>query len=323
MTSTAADHPGFLHELVLYRSPAQLLEFVVPFAQEGVAAGEPTLLLVRPETATAVLDRVGRSPHLTLLPALGQPGRATSDLRATDALLADYAAGPPVRILNQEPSVPEACWHDWRRLEAGVNIAFGRYHAWAVCVYDRRLLSAEMVDDLYATHPRLGQGHTHRRNYRYQDPFDFLSTHIDTPPDPIEQSSPAAELLDPTPATARAAVAGFAIHSQLPAPEVEHAVFAAHEAVSNAMQHGRPPVVLRLWAQPGRLTTTVTDNGPGPTDPLLGLLPPEPPRHSGLGLWLSHQLVDVAHRRHPAGYTIRITATHPARALTPSPREAQ
>jgi anti-sigma regulatory factor (Ser/Thr protein kinase) len=297
---------------------------VVPFAQEGIAAGEPTLLLVRPETATAVLNRIGRSSHLTTLPALGQPGRAASDLRATDALLTEYtASGTRVRILNQEPSVPQACWHDWRRLEAGVNIAFDRYHAWAACVYDRRLLSAEMVHDLNATHPWLGQGRTHRRNDRYQDPLTFLGRHIDAPSDPIEHSSPSAELLDPTPATARAAVAGFAIHCQLPAPEVEHAVFATHEAVSNAIQHGRPPVLLRLWAQPGRLTTTVTDNGPGPTDPLLGLLPPEPPRHTGLGLWLSHQLVDIAHRRHPAGYTIRITATHPASALAASPGKTQ
>jgi anti-sigma regulatory factor (Ser/Thr protein kinase) len=321
MTSTTTDHPGFLHELVLHRSMAQMLEFVVPFVEEGAVAGEPTLLLVRPETATAVLDHVGRSPHLTLLPTLGQPGRAASDLRTTDALLAEHSAnGARVRLLNQEPSVPGARWHDWRRLEAGVNVAFRRYDAWAVCAYDRRLLSAEMVDDLHATHPRLWQGRAHRRNDRYQDPFDFLGTHIDTPPDPIEESSPSAELLDPTPATARAAVAGFAIHSRLPAPEVEHAVFATHEAVSNAMLHGRPPVVLRLWARPGRLTTTVTDNGPGPTDPLLGLLPPEPSRGTGLGMWLSHQLVDVAHRRHPAGYTVRITAAHPDHGATGRPR---
>jgi hypothetical protein len=26
---------------------------------------------------------------------------------------------------------------------------------------------------------------------------------------------------------------------------------------------------------------------------------------------LSHQLVDVAHRHHPDGYTIRLAATHP------------
>ena len=35
-------------------------------------------------------------------------------------------------------------------------------------------------------------------------------------------------------------------------------------------------MVLRLWAQPERVTVTVTDTGTGPTDPLVGLLPPDP-----------------------------------------------
>jgi hypothetical protein len=69
------DRPGFRHELVLHGSTEELLEFVVPFAEEGVAAGEPTVLLVRPETATAVLGRVEHSSLLTILPALGRPGR--------------------------------------------------------------------------------------------------------------------------------------------------------------------------------------------------------------------------------------------------------
>jgi anti-sigma regulatory factor (Ser/Thr protein kinase) len=92
-------------------------------------------------------------------------------------------------------------------------------------------------------------------------------------------------------------------------------VFATHEAVTNALIHGRSPTLLRLWAQPDRVTVTVTDTGPGPTDPLVGLLPPGPLNGPGpgprLGLWLSHQLVDVAHRHHPDGYTIRLAATHP------------
>ena len=67
--------------------------------------------------------------------------------------------------------------------------------------------------------------------------------------------------------------------------------------------------------QPDRVTVTVTDTGRGPSDPLVGLLPPGPLNGPGpgpcLGLWLSHQLVDVAHRHDPDGYTIRLAAIHP------------
>jgi hypothetical protein len=161
MRPRGADRSGFLHELVLHSSPEEMLEFIVPFIRDGVAAEEPTLVLVRPETAATVLDRVEPSPHLLLLPALGQPGRPAADVRATDTLLAGYGPGTAqVRILNQEPVVPEAHWHEWRRLEAVVNHALRRHNTWAVCVYDRRPLTDEMVEDLYATHHLTGQGST-------------------------------------------------------------------------------------------------------------------------------------------------------------------
>ena len=313
-----AHQTGFLHELVLHGANEEMLEFVLPFVRDGLAAEEPTLLLVRPETAATVLDSVGPSPYLLLLPAQGQPGRPASDLRATETLLTGYGLGTSqVRIVNQEPVVPEAQWHEWRRLEAVVNLALRRHNTWAVCVYDRRPLTDEMVEDLYATHHLTGQGDHHRRNDRYQDPVEFISKHQDAPPDPVERETPSAQLVDPSPATARAAVAGFARQTRLPGPEIENIVLAAHEAVSNAILHGRPPVVLRLWVRPAGLTVTVTDTGPGPTDPFVGLLPPEHSNGAGLGLWISHQLVDITHRRHPDGYTVRLaTAALPVN-LTP------
>jgi len=56
----------------------------------------------------------------------------------------------------------------------------------------------------------------------------------------------------------------------------------------------------------------VTDTGTGPVDPFVGLLPRTGSSGGGLGLWISHQLVDITHRRHPSGYTIRIS-TAPSR----------
>jgi len=88
-----------------------------------------------------------------------------------------------------------------------------------------------------------------------------------------------------------------------------------------AIMHGGPPVVVRLWRQRGRITATVTDSGRGPGDPFVGLLAPGHPGHPqprpdrpGLGLWISHQLADLTHRRHPGGYTVGITANRPRTA---------
>ena len=71
MTSTtAAGQRGFRHEFVLHRSTQELVEFVVPMVRDGVVAQEPTLLLVRPDAAEAVLHQVGPSPYLTVQAAL-------------------------------------------------------------------------------------------------------------------------------------------------------------------------------------------------------------------------------------------------------------
>jgi len=312
MTSQAvARQSGFAHELFLHTSTDEMLDFVIPFAQEGVAAGEPTLLAVRAATAAAVLNGLGPSPYLTVLPVIGQPGRPASDLRATDALLADYAAkAPRVRILNQEPIVPAEHWHEWRRLEAVVNLALAHHNAWGVCLYDRHTLTAEQANDLCAMHPLMWSGGQHHTNNRYQDPAEFISKHANAPPDSVEQTAPTVELTDPSPATARATVTGCTQHSGLPVAEVEGLILATNEAVVNAIVHGKPPIVLRIWTQPDQVTVTVTDTGTGPTDPFVGLLPPDTAEGRGLGLWISHQLIHVTHHRHPDGYTIRISANH-------------
>jgi anti-sigma regulatory factor (Ser/Thr protein kinase) len=309
MTSSAAAGPrGFRHELLLHRSTQELVEFVLPIVREGVAAQEPTLLLVRPDTAEAVLHQVGPSSYLTVQPALAQPGRPAQHVRAAPLMLASYA-----RVVHQEPVIPPSQWPEWRRLEAVLNLALSHHDTRAVCAYDRRTLTDEMVADLHATHPLIAQDGSDQTNGRYQHPVDFLKHHRNSPRDPVECTAPAVELADPSPATARATVAGFARRQRLPAAEIDDLVFATHEAVTNALVHGRPPTLLRLWAQPDRVTVTVTDAGPGPTDPLVGLLPPGPLDGPGegprLGLWLSHQLVDVAHRHDPDGYTIRFAAT--------------
>ena len=313
MARTAAGQRSFRHELFLYRSAVDLLEFVVPLARGGVAAEEPTLLLLRADTAQAVLHHVRPSPYLTVEPALEQPGRPAQHVATAGSMLPSYA-----RVVHQVPVIAPSQWPEWRRLEAVLNLALRHCDTWAVCAYDQHTLTANMVEDLYATHPLIGQDGHHRRNDRYRHPVNFLVRNSDDLPDPIERTPPAVELVDPSPATARAAVKWFA-HEWLPSQEIDKLIYATHEAVTNALQHGRPPTVLRLWAQPGRVTVTVTDAGPGPTDPLVGPLSTEPPTDSAddpfagpaLGLWFIYQLVDVSRRSEPSGYTIRLTVTHP------------
>ena len=315
MTSITTGHRSFRHELFLYRSAEDLVEFVVPWARDGVGAEEPTLLLLGVDVAETVLREVGPSRYLTAEPALVEPGTPLQHVSAASALLPSYA-----RVIHQEPVIAPSHWPEWRRLEAVLNLALRHYDTWAVCAYDERSLSADMVSDLHAAHPLMGQDGEHRRNDRYQHPANFLVRQSEEPRDPVERTRPAVELVNPSPASVRATVKWYS-HRWLPDEEIDKLIFAAHEAVINALRHGQPPTVVRLWTEPGRVTVTVTDSGPGPADPLVGHSPNEPLTDTtdalmepALGLWLVHQLVDVTRRSDSSGYTIRLAATHP---LTP------
>jgi hypothetical protein len=78
------------------------------------------------------------------------------------------------------------------------------------------------------------------------------------------------------------------------------------EAVTNALLN--PAATVRIWAAPNRIVVHVHDNGPGPANPLAGLIPPaSSPADAELGLWLTHQLdIDVALIYGDDGFTVRL-----------------
>ena len=119
-------------------------------------------------------------------------------------MLASYA-----RVVHQEPVISPSRWPEWRRLEAVLNLALSHHDTWALCAYDRRTLTDEMVADLHATHPL----HCPGRQPPAQRP---LPTPVQAPqaapklPAAVERTAPAVELADPSPAAARATVSRFA-----------------------------------------------------------------------------------------------------------------
>jgi anti-sigma regulatory factor (Ser/Thr protein kinase) len=308
--TAAPDATGYVHELLLYRSAEELLQEVVPFLCDGADAGEPAVLVADRGTVEIVLEAMPTSSGLAVVEQDRERRRPATDLRMLQSRLAAY--GPEVtrvRLVNEMPPLAGARWHEWRRGEAAANVVLRPYPVWGLCAHDCRALDGPMLRDLRATHTVESSGGVRRANDAYQEPTAFLAAHLDADPDPVEATPPSTELLDPSLPAARAAVGLAARRAGLGPGEVADLVFAANEVVTNATVHGRPPVTLRLWAQASRLTVTVRDRGPGPSDPLVGLVPARPDDAlGGRGIWISHQLVDVAHRRDEHGYTIRLTA---------------
>jgi hypothetical protein len=60
------DRRGYVHEAVLYESDEEFLDVVVPFLQEGVAAGEPYLVALWASTTGLVRAASCREPWHSL-----------------------------------------------------------------------------------------------------------------------------------------------------------------------------------------------------------------------------------------------------------------
>jgi len=202
------DRRGYLHEAVLYDSDEEFLGVVLPFLQEGVAAGEPCLVALGAAGTALVWAGVGDIAGLTF------PGdtydRPASVIRSNRELfvaqLTDGASRIRVASDVPHPGVG-APWEGWAPYEAAINRAYAEFPLWGLCAYDTRITPGPVLDDVARTHPYFAAADGPRINPRYQDPAEFLTQRPHSRGDPVETASPPViDLMDPTPAAARHAV---------------------------------------------------------------------------------------------------------------------
>jgi len=262
--------------------------------------------------AALLQDALGGDSRIRFLSGSGGFRRTPEAILAYRELLEQevVAGAGRIRIVGEVVFGERlADWLEWMRFEAVANRAFAPYPLWGVCLYDMRRLPGEVTAAAKLTHPNLRTPTSRAANPRYLDPAEFLRRFADAGSDPLEATAPALEADDLTDLgelrhQLRAALAG----SALPAETKSEFVFAASEVATNALRHGRPPVLVRAWATSTRLLCAITDHGTGIEDPLAGYLPAHrDPSRGGLGLWLARRLCDHVHlRRTSEGFTVRL-----------------
>jgi anti-sigma regulatory factor (Ser/Thr protein kinase) len=313
---------GYLHQVGFYDSDQTFGELICPFALDGIDAGEPVLFAYDPYKMDLLRDWLPDSPNLTYITdtaPYGTPARALISWRkAAEQHLA--AGAPRVRIAGNVPHPGYGRdYAGWDRYEAAIDDAMGDLPVWAPCLYDTRITPPDVVDAARRLHQHvLASDGTHISNCSFE-PAGSLADFFSPPPDPLEQTEPTLELLEPTPAEVRATLRRIGAGS-LPPDQGQDLVLAASEAVTNALIHGVAPVEVRIWIGEDQIVVAVHDRGEGPTDPLVGLLPRTDDAMSsgGRGLWIAHQLdIDVALVAVGSGFTVRLRAdrVHTAKAV--------
>src|SRR4051794_19450412 len=258
-SGAAAGHTGYFHQAAVYESDDELLRIVVPHLEAAIVAGEPVFAALPESQAELVRAAMnGATPNVTFLPPMTE-GRPPATIKMLLSL-GDLVTGDTdqVRVVSTVPHPGlGAPWDGWCRYEATINDVLDDIPIWGLCLYDRRITPDAVLADVERTHPHLvAADGTDRHNDRYQNPTTFLSTMAPPPLDPLEAAPPAVELVDPLPAAGRGPVRNTAHQPRLRDDEVDDLVTATSEAVTNAINHGLPPVTLRLWAVPERIVVT-------------------------------------------------------------------
>jgi anti-sigma regulatory factor (Ser/Thr protein kinase) len=312
----AATRPrGYDHAAACYGSDDELLAVLVPFLRAGVEEGEPTLVSLDETKADLLRAAVPGSSALTFLGMDEVYARPAVAIRSYRELMAGFVAdgARTIRIVGEvPPSGLGPTWDWWARYESAVNHVYDEFPLRSICAYDTRVTPRHVLDDVAMTHPFVaGPDGWRPADADYVDPLTYLSATRPLTDHPVQRQAPLADLVDPTPAAARAAVLA-ADRGGLPREDVEDFVLAVSELVVNASRHGRPPVRVRVWALPGCLVVTVHDTGPGIADPFAGLIPVEGRSRGGLGLWIAHLMCGhVSFARDEDGFTVRLTTGDP------------
>ena len=308
-TGAARGHAGHFHEAGFYGSDTEFRALIVPFAEEGIAAGEPVIIGYDSRKNALVRSWLTDPSAVTFLADSGvyaTPARAIAAYRRLFEFHVAQGAGQ-IRITGELPHPGNGGRFDgWDRYEAAVNTVWQDFPVWGLCLYDTAIMPPVMLDVAERTHPRIvSPSGTRRANSRFQKAADFEA--MPPVPDPLEQITPMIELVDRSAAEARGAliqIGGGRVADTI----LDDLLLGVTVAVSNALIHGRPPTTVRIWAAPDRIVISVHDQGHGPADPLAGLVPaPRGTATLGLGLWIIHQLdIDIALKHADDGFTIRL-----------------
>jgi len=314
-SGAAAGHDGYFHESAFYRSDDDFLAIVGSFFTEGVAAGEPVIAAFAPANQLLVRKEFG-DHDIRFLAGEAQYLRPAGAIRRYRELFAECVAegASQIRVAGDVPHPGIGSpWDWWARYEASVNRLYNDFPVWGLCPYDLRTAPADVVDEVRRTHPYLATATGHEGNSAFVDPVTFLTGRVDRFQDPLEQTPAAVELADPTPIQVRQAIAAVGELVELSEEDRTGLLVAVSEVVTNAILHGTAPVSARIWTGTRRILVTVTDRGPGVTDPFAGLTVPDRTQPGGRGLSLAHQLCGYVQLRHDAGgFTVCLVAGTPA-----------
>jgi anti-sigma regulatory factor (Ser/Thr protein kinase) len=281
----------FQHEVLVYSDPAEFLSVVVPFVEEGLEAGEPTLVAVGGPNTDLLQAELGADSEEVGFADMEAIGRNPARIVPFWGDFVEEHGGRPVRGVGEPvwPGRSAAEVEECRRHEALLDVAFASSPAWSLLSpYDAGALAdaaptaveAPSLSDFFAG--ELGGRPPGTAGFPF-DRHDLAEVRRR-----VEESADAA------------GVAGA---------EAGDLVLAASELAANSVAHGGGAGTLRVWTEGPSLVIEFQDGGMI-EDPMVGCVRPTITQEGGRGLWLANQLCDLVQiRSGEDGTVVRLHAS--------------
>jgi anti-sigma regulatory factor (Ser/Thr protein kinase) len=320
MTASGAAPPldRFRHEALLYAGESEFVDAIGDFVADGVAAGEPVLVIVGAHKVDRLRSVLGRDADAVRFVDMAEVG--TNPARIIPAwreLVAEGSASDaPFRGVGEPiwAGRPHAELIECQRHESLLNVAFDGAPAWwLLCPYDTEALDPSVIDEARRAHPLVTEeGCTHPS--ALWAGIEAWPERLDEPLPPPPCDAGAVTFDAAGLESVRQHIASEACRLGLEPERIGDLVVAVNEVVSNSVRHGGGGGTLQLWRDDHTMVCEVRDRG-HIADPLVGRHPPSRGLEGGRGLWLVNQLCDLVQVRNAGGCVVRLHVRGAARAV--------
>jgi anti-sigma regulatory factor (Ser/Thr protein kinase) len=285
---------GLCHEALFYDSDATFRDAVLPFLHDGLADGDALVVAARTDNVTLLRDALGDDAgRVVLLDRDRWYRRPAVTLAGWTAQLAQARARghTRLRIVGEVAfGIPEK-HRAWTRYESALNVLLADAPAWIVCPYDTRALPDRVLADAHRTHPVV-RDRARRDSPGYLHPASLLPELVEPLP-PVTGPPVLDRVLHDVTDLSAARQALRVVAAGWPDEPLDDLQLCVTEIAVNALRYGAGERRLRVWRDGDSVVCEVSDEGPGPTDPLAGYAAPARTGQGGRGLWIVRQLCDV------------------------------
>jgi anti-sigma regulatory factor (Ser/Thr protein kinase) len=300
---------GFRHEAMMYAGLDEFVAGLVPFLRDGIAAGEPTLVVVDRQKIERLRAELGEDAGQVIFADMAEVGSNPARIiPAWRDFVSQHAGERAIRGVGEPiyPSRDAAELVECQLHESLLNLAFADTpDFWLICPYDTTALSPDVIEEAQHSHPHVVEGELAWTSTRYRG-LETIAEPFGAPlPEPPEDARGVAFEsggIDDV----RGAVEYNSFNAGMSVDRIEDLVLAVSEIASNSIRHGGGAGELSIWRERDALICEVRDAGMI-NEPLAGRQLPELGRDGGWGLWLVNQLCDLVQiRSFESGTVVRL-----------------